>query len=172
MRNLRIDKVTVNIGVGEGGEKLAKAEELLERLVGQKPTRTFAKSTNPTFKIRKGLPIGCKVTLRRERAEKFLDKALSAVDRKIKISSFDENGNVSFGIAEHIDIPGVKYDPSIGIFGMDVCITIERPGYRIKRRKIRPGKVSRSHRVSKEDAIKFLKEKFEIDVYEAQRERF
>lgn len=166
MRKLRIDKVTVNMGVGEGGERLAKAEALLEKLTEQKPTKTYAKSTNPTFGIRKGLPIGCKVTLRGERAEKFLERALQAIGRKIKLSSFDKYGNVSFGIREHIDLPGVKYDPAIGIYGMDVCLTIERPGFRVKRRKIRPSKVGRSHLVNREEAVEFLKNKYNVIVEE------
>jgi large subunit ribosomal protein L5 len=166
MRKLRIDKVTVNMGVGEGGEKLAKAEALLEKLTEQKPTKTYAKSTNPTFGIRKGLPIGCKVTLRGERAEKFLERALQAIGHKIKLSSFDKYGNVSFGIREHIDLPGVKYDPAIGIYGMDVCLTIERPGFRVKKRKIRPSKVGRSHLVNREEAVEFLKNKYNVIVEE------
>jgi len=157
MRQLKIAKVTVNMGVGEGGERLAKAEALLEKIAGQKPTRTYAKSTNPTFGIRKGLPIGCKVTLQKEKAENFLKKAFDAVDYKIKTSSFDDCGNLSFGIKEHINIPGVKYDPSVGIFGMDVCITIERPGYRIKRRKISKSRISKHHIVTKEEAMEFIK---------------
>jgi large subunit ribosomal protein L5 len=166
MRKLKVNKVTVNMGVGEGGEKLAKAEALLEELTNQIPKKTFAKSTNPTFGIRKGLPIACKVTLRKEKAENFLEKALSAIDRRIKISSFDTWGNVAFGIREHIDLPGVKYDPSVGIYGMDVCLTIERPGYRIKKRRLRPAKVSKSHLVTREDAIELLKTNYGVTVGE------
>ncbi|MBI5253019.1 MAG: 50S ribosomal protein L5 [Euryarchaeota archaeon] len=164
MRELRISKVTVNIGVGEGGEKLAKAENLLEKLTEQKPLKTLARSTNPTFGIRKGVPIACKVTLRKEKAEKFLRKALDAVERKLKSTNFDNLGNVSFGIKEHIDIPGVRYDPAVGIFGMDVCLTVERPGYRIKRRKVLQKKISKSHSIAKEEAINFMKEKYNVSV--------
>lgn len=164
MQELRISKITVNIGVGEGGEKLAKAENLLEKLTEQKPLKTLARSTNPTFGIRKGVPIACKVTLRKEKAEKFLRKALDAVERKLKSTNFDNLGNVSFGIKEHIDIPGVRYDPAVGIFGMDVCLTVERPGYRIKRRKILQRKISKSHSIAKEEAINFMKEKYNVSV--------
>ncbi|MFQ5887952.1 MAG: 50S ribosomal protein L5, partial [Candidatus Hydrothermarchaeales archaeon] len=136
MRKPRISKVTVNIGIGEGGEKLAKAEEVLEKITGQKPVRTYSKITNPNWGIRKGTPIACKVTLRNNNMGKFLKDALSAVDNTIHESKFDDHGNVSFGIKEHIDLPGVRYDPNIGIFGMDVALTVERPGYRIKRRKV------------------------------------
>lgn len=166
MRGLRISKITVNMGVGEGGEKLAKAENLLEKLTEQKPLKTLARSTNPTFGIRKGVPIACKVTLRKEKAEKFLRKALDAVERKLKSTNFDNLGNVSFGIKEHIDIPGVRYDPAVGIFGMDVCLTVERPGYRIKRRKILQRKIPKSHSITKEEAINFMKEKYNVSVEE------
>lgn len=166
MQELRISKVTVNIGVGEGGEKLAKAENLLEKLTDQKPVKTLARSTNPTFGIRKGVPIACKVTLRKEKAEKFLKKAIDAVERKLKSTNFDNLGNVSFGIKEHIDIPGVRYDPAVGIFGMDVCLTVERPGYRIKRRKVLQRKISKRHSIAKEEAIKFMKEKYNVSVEE------
>ncbi|MDI6655812.1 MAG: 50S ribosomal protein L5 [Candidatus Hydrothermarchaeota archaeon] len=166
MRELRISKVTVNMGVGEGGEKLAKAENLLEKLTEQKPVKTLAKSTNPTFGIRKGVPIACKVTLRKEKAEKFLKKAIDAVERKLKSTNFDNRGNVSFGIKEHIDVPGVRYDPAVGIFGMDVCLTVERPGYRIKRRKVSQRKISKSHSITREEAINFMKEKYNVSVEE------
>jgi large subunit ribosomal protein L5 len=160
----KISKVTVNIGVGEGGERLAKAETLLENLTGQKPKRTFARVTEPNFGIRKGLPIACMVTLRNDVAGKFLEKAFGAVDKKLETSRFDEFGNVSFGIKEHIDIPGERYDPKVGIFGMDVCLTIERPGYSIKQRKIRSAKPSKKHLVKREDSIEFLKSKYGIIV--------
>jgi large subunit ribosomal protein L5 len=166
MRALKISKVTVNMGVGEGGERLAKAEALLELLTKQKPIKTFAKSTDPTFGIRKGLPIGCKVTLRKDKAEDFLRKALDAVEYKIKRGNFDEHGNVSFGIKEHIDLPGVKYDPNVGIFGMDVSLTIERPGYRIKRRKISQKKISKHHQAGRDEAMNFLQEKYQIKFVE------
>ncbi len=164
MREIRIEKVTVNMGVGEGGERLAKAEKLLEEITGQKPVRTFAKVTNQTFGIRKGMPIGCKVTLRKAKAEEFLKKAFAAIDYKIKKESFDNEGNLSFGIKEHIDIPGMKYDPKVGIFGMDVCITMERPGYRVKRRRIKREKIPHNHRVTKEESIEFFKNKFNVKV--------
>jgi large subunit ribosomal protein L5 len=164
MKVPRISKVTVNMGVGEGGERLAKAEALMEALTGLKPKRTFSTVNEPSFGIRKGLPIACMVTLRDERVEKFLEKAFGAVDKKLKASSFDESGNISFGIKEHIDIPGERYDPKVGIFGMDVSLTIERPGYRIKRRRNHQEKPSKKHRLTREDSIEFLKSKYGINI--------
>jgi len=164
MRAIRIEKVTINIGVGEPGERLEKAAKLLERLTGKKPVFTKAKKKVPRWGIRPGLPIGVKVTLRGADAEEFLKRAFEAVGNKIYESSFDENGNFSFGIHEYIDIPGMKYDPAIGVFGMDVCVTLERPGYRVKRRKVRRASVGRKHMITKDEAIAFVKEHFGVEV--------
>jgi large subunit ribosomal protein L5 len=166
MRGLRIPKIIVNMGVGESGEKLAKAEALLEQLTGQKPIRTYSRSTIKPFGIRKGEPIGCKVTLLEKKKEEFLKKAFEAVDSKLKVSSFDEMGNFSFGVKEHIDIAGMKYDPNVGIFGMDVCVSVERPGYRVRRRKARDAKVSKHHVVKKQEAIDFVKSRYKVEVSE------
>jgi len=163
----RIEKVTVNMGIGESGDRLLKGEKVLEELTGQKPVRTRAKQTNPTFGIRKKLPIGLKVTLRGKRAEEFLRNAFIAfktAGKTLYSSSFDEWGNFSFGIPEHIDFPGQKYDPEIGIFGMDVCVSLEKPGYRVKRRKIKRSKIPMRHRVKKEEAIEYIRTTFNIDI--------
>jgi large subunit ribosomal protein L5 len=159
MRVPRISKVTVNMGVGEGGEKLEIAENLLKDLTGQQPVRLTAKESNQTFAIRKGLPIACKVTLRGQKADDFLKKALYAVDNRIKKSSFDQQGNLSFGIDEHINLPDVKYDPKVGIWGMDVSVTMERPGYRIKRRKIYRSRPGKSDIMTREDAFALMEKK-------------
>ncbi|MFQ6087430.1 MAG: 50S ribosomal protein L5 [Candidatus Methanofastidiosia archaeon] len=164
MRIPRIEKVVVNIGVGESGEKLQKAEKLLLSLCNQKPLKRKAKKTNRDFKIRKGEPIGLKVTLRGKRAKEMLSKALSALEKPLKEKNFDEYGNFAFGISEHIDLPGVSYDPKIGIFGMDVCVSLERVGFRIKRRKIKKRKIHKRDYVSKEEAIEFVKREFEVSI--------
>ena len=166
MQNVKIEKVTVNIGIGEGGDKLRKAEKVLEMLTHQKPTRTYAKMTNRDFGIRKGMPIGCKVTLRKEKAIEFLKSALWVRNFKLPEWSFDEEGNFSFGITDHTEFKDMKYDPDIGIFGMDICVTLEKPGYRIKRRKIEKTKVPHRHRVKREEAIEFVKKEFNVEVVE------
>ncbi len=164
MRKPRLASVTVNIGVGMSGEKLNKALTVLETITGQKPVATLAKKSVRDFSIKAGERIGAKVTLRGSKAEEFLKKALEVVEYKIPESHFDPYGNVSFGIKEHIEIPGAEYDPEIGIFGMDVCITIERPGYRIKKRRVFKRKIPISHRVKREEAILFMKEKFGVKI--------
>ena len=114
--------------------------------------------------LRPGLPIGCKLTLRKDRAIKLLQKLLEAVDNKLRENQFDSNGNVAFGIHEYIDIPGVKYDPKIGIMGLEVCVTLERPGYRIKRRRLLARKIPARHRVSRQEAVEFMSKNFDLKV--------
>lgn len=160
----RIGKVVVNISTGRSGEILEKARSIIKELTGQEPCTRRAKRTIRTFGIRKGEPIACMVTLRRERAEEFLERALSAIGRRILERSFDEKGNFAFGIKEHIDIPGTRYNPQLGIFGMDVVVNIERPGYRVSRRRRCRSKVGKSHRVGSGEAIEFIRERFGAEV--------
>ncbi|MFY9637374.1 MAG: 50S ribosomal protein L5 [Methanobacterium sp.] len=164
MEGVKIAKATVNIGVGESGERLARAEQLIINITDQKPVRTISKVTNPEFGIRRGQPIACKVTLRNERAEKAVKMVLDGIGNRLKASQFDKQGNVSFGIEEHIDIPGMRYDPDIGIFGMNVAVTFEKPGYRIKRRKIQHKKVPNKHQVTKEETMEFMKKEFQVNI--------
>lgn len=164
MEEVIIAKATINIGVGEAGEQLVKAENLLRNMTGQDPVRTFSKVTNPEFGIRKNQPIACKVTLRGERADKAIKMVLEGIGNKLRAKQFDAQGNVSFGIHEHIDIPGMRYDPDIGIFGLNLSITFEKPGYRIKRRKIQRRKVPAKHMVTKEETMKFMQDKFQVKI--------
>ncbi|MCD6323594.1 MAG: 50S ribosomal protein L5 [Desulfurococcales archaeon] len=160
----RIAKVVVNMGIGESGERLRKAARVLKELTGQEPSERRAKRTIRNFGIRKGEPIAVMVTLRREKALNFLNRALEAVGRKIKASSFDDFGNVSFGIAEHIILPGVKYDPNVGVFGMDVSVSLERPGFRVMRRRVKRSRIPRRQRVSKIEAIAFFIKELDVRV--------
>ena len=109
MRHVRLEKVTVHIGVGKSGEELEKARTILGELTGQKPSSQRAKRTVKDFGIREGEPIACKVTLRREKAAQFMKRALEAVGNRLKESSFDQHGNFAFGVKEHIEMPGTKY---------------------------------------------------------------
>lgn len=168
MDEIVIAKATVNIGVGESGEKLSRAMTLLEEIAEQKPVKTFSKVTNPEFGIRKRQPIACKVTLRGEKADKVVKMVLEGIYNKLRPSQFDAQGNVSFGIKEHIDIPGMRYNPDIGIFGMDVSITFEKPGYRIKRRKIQQKRIPKRHRITPEETMKFMQDKFQVNLSEEE----
>lgn len=162
MREIKIEKITINIGCGEAGEKLEKARKLLEKLTKKKIAITHT-HRRTTFGVAKGRPIGCKVTLRKKEAGEFLKKALNAVDNKLSESVFDSQGNFSFGIKEHINIPGIRYDPEIGIFGMDVCVTLERPGFRVKRKRL-PHKIDKSHLITPEEAKEWVVKNYGVEI--------
>jgi large subunit ribosomal protein L5 len=164
MRVPRIHKVVVNIGVGEGGEKLQKAERVIEMVTGIKPARTLSKVANRDWGLRVGGPIGVRVTLRGEEADAFLRKALDIRQFKVPDYSFDDGGNLNFGVADYTDFPGMRYDPEIGIFGMDVAVVIERPGGRVRRRRLLSRKVPKEHKVSRQEAQQLMKAKFNIEV--------
>ncbi len=163
----RIEKLTLNVGVGEGGEKLEKTIKVMEKLVGTKVIKTTTIKRIPDFGVRPMTVIGCKTTLRGQKAFDFLKRALEAVGNKLKETQFDEAGNFSFGVKEHIDIPGVKYDPTLGVIGMDVCVTMERRGYRVKKRRLKQTAVGKNHRLKAQDSIEFIKKSFGIAVESA-----
>ncbi len=164
MRRIMIDKVTLHMNVGSRMERLDKAKILLERITGMKPVIVKAKRKVPEWDVRPGKPIGCKVTLRREKAKEILKLMFEAVENKVKEEWFDEYGNLSFGIKEYIDIPGMKYDPELGIMGFDVNVTFKRPGYRISERRIARRRIPKRHRTTKEEVIEFLKKEFGVEV--------
>jgi large subunit ribosomal protein L5 len=160
MKRINVHKVVINIGVGRSGEPIDKAKSALLELTNQQPAVRGAKKTVRDFAIHKGEPIGVVVTLRREPAIEFLKRIIAAKQNVLKASSFDNYGNISVGIHEHIDIPGTKYNPDIGIFGMDVNIVLNRPGYRIARKSRRSAKIGKTHRINREEAIEFFKQEY------------
>ncbi len=165
MRAVVVDKVTLNIGVGQAGEELENAKTLLSRLSGKKAVQTLARVRNPVFKIKKGDPIGAKVTLRGKDAIAFLKRALHVKDNKLSSRSFDREGNFSFGVPEYIELPDAKYDPKIGIIGFDVCVTLRRKGgWRNQRRRRAASQISPKHRVGKDDGVAFAQEHLGVSV--------
>lgn len=163
----RIDKVVVHIGVGESGQRLVNAETIMKAITNQQPIRSIAKKTLPTFNIKKKEPIGAMLTLRGKAAEDFLVLALKAAGSSLRRSQFDEQGNFSFGIEEHTDFPGMRYDPEIGIFGMDVSVALKRAGYRITRRRVAKRKLPGRQRLGKDDTVEFIQKKFGVEILEA-----
>jgi large subunit ribosomal protein L5 len=163
----RIDKVVVHVGVGESGQRLVNAETIMKVITKQQPVRSIAKKTLPNFGIKKNEPIGAKLTLRGKAAEDFLVIALKAAGNTLKRSQFDQQGNFSFGIEEHTDFPGMRYDPEIGIFGMDVSVALKRAGYRIALRRVGQKKLPVRQRLGKDDTVEFVKAKFGIEILEA-----
>jgi large subunit ribosomal protein L5 len=164
MREPRIEKIVVNIGVGEAGDKLAKAEKVLQMVTKQKPIRTISKTTNKDLGIRWGMPLGVKVTIRKKAAEEFLKAALWVKENRVTAYSFDPEGNFSFGITDHTDFPGQKYNPEIGIFGMDVCVVMRRAGQRVARRAHASQRIPHHHRLTRAEVIDHLKRKYGAEV--------
>ncbi len=163
IRDIRIEKVSVSIGVGQAGDTLDKAVRLLENITGAKAIQTTTKKRIPTWNIRPGLAIGCLVTLRRKRTEELLKNFLISIKNKLRHSQFSGR-TVTFGIPEYIEIPGVRYDPDIGIIGLQVSVTLERPGYRVIRRSIKKSNVGSKSKITTEESIEFMKNKFEVEV--------
>jgi len=166
MRGIRIEKVVVNVGVGESGEKLVKAQKVLQLVTGQKPTQTVAKAGVRDWGVRRGQPIGSKVTLRGSDAEAFLKRALSIRNNRLPSYSFDPRGNFSFGVPDYTDFEGMKYDPEIGVFGMDISVSLQRPGFRIAKRRVRPQRIPRRHRITRDESLTFIKDRFGVEVVE------
>ena len=166
-RQVRVGKVTLNVGAGKDQARLEKGLLLLRHITGVTPVKTFTSKRIPNWGIRPGLPIGCKVTLRHSKALELLPRLLDAKGKKLAARQFDNDGNIAFGIPEYIDIPQVKYDPQIGVIGLEVCITLERNGFRVRSRHNRPAKMPRRHRISRDEALAFMREHFSVNT-EAQ----
>jgi large subunit ribosomal protein L5 len=110
------------------------------------------------------MPIGCKVTLRDKDAEDFIVKAFWVKENRIADYSFDPEGNFSFGVPDYTDFEGMRYDPQIGILGLDVCVTLYRPGKRVAIRNLSPRKLPKKQRITKAEGITFVKNKFKVEV--------
>ena len=164
MREIVLEKLTVNICVGNDKSGMVKAEKLMKKITGKTPVKTTAKRRLATWQIRPGLPIGYKVTLRGSDAREFLKWILDSQGKKFKGSSVDNNGNFSIGVNEYLDLNGMKYDADIGILGFEMMVTFARPGYRVKSRDLRPTKIPQRHRVSKEEVLEYMKENFGVSI--------
>lgn len=158
MKKISIEKVTLNIGCGTK-LNIELAKKVLEMITQKKAVITKTRKRT-TFNVPKNKPIGSKVTIRYG-TEELVKRLLEANENKLKESNFDRTGNFSFGIKEYIDVPSVEYDPQLSIIGFDVCVTLQRPGYRVKKKR-NGAKIGKKHRITKEEAMGFVKEKFGI----------
>ena len=128
MREVHVEKVVVNIGVGEAGERLVKAQKVLEMVTGQKSVETISKTVNRDLGIRKGMPLGCKVTLRGDKMWEFLDRLFNVALPRVRDfqginpNAFDGRGNYAMGIKEQLIFPEIEYDKIDKIRGMDIII--------------------------------------------------
>ncbi len=162
MKKIRIEKITLNVGAGKDQKKLDKGVLLLKHLTGIDPVKTITQKRIPTWGLRPGLPIGCKITIRDQQKIKHLLSAfLKAKNNTLLESQFDDNGNIAFGIHEYIDIPNVSYNHEVGIMGFQVCITLKRPGFRVKIRKVQKRAIKKSHRISRQEAMDFMNKEFQ-----------
>ena len=164
MRKIFLSKVVLNMGIGKSGEPVEIGKKTLSQITGKKPNTRNAKMSQRDWGVRKGEPIGVAITVRNDDAIELLKRLLVAKDNKINSHSIDNEGNVSFGIKEHIDIPGIKYDPKIGILGLEVSASLSRSGFNIRLRSKNKSKIGKKHRISKDDTIKFLTENFGVQV--------
>ena len=164
MKKISLAKVVLNMGVGKSGEPIEIGKKTLVQITGKKPNARNAKKSLRDWGVRKGEPIGVAVTVRGDDATELLKRLLIAKDNQIEERIFDNEGNLSFGLKEHIDIPEIKYDPNIGILGLDVSVSLTRPGFNIKLKSRHKAKVGKNHRITKNDAIKFLTEEFGVKV--------
>ncbi|CAG5120143.1 unnamed protein product, partial [Candidula unifasciata] len=157
------EHVCVCVGGGGGGEsesddRLTRAAKVAEQLTGQTPVFSKARYTVRSFGIRRNEKIAVHCTVRGAKAEEILEKGLKVREYEPRKNNFSATGNFGFGIQKHIDL-GIKYDPSIGIYGMDFYVVLGRPGLNISQRRRRQSSTGAKHRISKEESIKWFQQK-------------
>ncbi len=158
MRDIKIDKLVINLCTGESGDRLTKASKVITDLTGQDPLEGKARYTIRTFGIKRNEKISCFTTIRGDKAEDLLKRGLKVKDYELRRGNFSDSGCFGFGIQEHIDL-GIKYDPQTGIFGMDFFVVLTRAGRRVKLKKAKRGKIGCSHKITKDEAQQWFQEK-------------
>jgi len=165
MKEIRLEKVVLNMGLGKSGEAVEIAKKALGQISGKKVNERAARKPHRDWGVRKGEPIGAAVTIRDNDAKELLKRLLEAKGNRINSRSFDNTGNLSFGILEHIDIPGIKYDPKIGILGLDITVRLSRPGFSVSARSKHKASVGKHHRITPDEAKQYLTNEFGVSIY-------
>ena len=165
MKKIKLEKVVLNMGVGKSGDAIDIAKKALDQISGKKSNARNAKKPQRDWGVRKNEPIGVAVTIRNQDAKDLLKKLFEAKGNIVKGKSIDKDGNLSFGILEHIDIPGIKYDPKIGILGLNVTVRLIRPGFSIATRSKHKASVGKHHKISSDEAKEYLTKEFGASVY-------
>lgn len=162
MRKMKLEKVTLSCGAT--GPDLEKAKKLLEMLTSRKAQITHSGPSTriPNFNVKPDMPLGSSVTLRGSESVRILKQLLGAIDNKLRKRQISRNG-FSFGIHEYIEIPGVEYKREIGIRGLNVTASFIRAGVRVKRKKIKAGRLPERQYVTKDEIISFMKEHFNTE---------
>ncbi len=166
MRKPRLKAVILNACIGESGPRFERAKAILQKITNRVPSERVAKKSIRDFGIRKGEPIAAVVTLRYDDAKEILDRCLYAKDYIIKEKAFDNQGNFSFGIKEHVDIKDAPFDPMLGTIGFNVVVKLERPGYRLKYRRNKRKRIPKRHLITKEEAMEFVHKEFNVKIVE------
>lgn len=163
MRKVKLEKIVLSCGAT--GPNLEKSKKLLEMLTKRKAQiiKAGPKRRIPAFGVKPGLELGTRITIRGKEALELLKKLLGAIDNALDESQIAEN-TFSFGIHEYIEIPGAEYQREIGIRGLNVTAVFSRAGFRVKRKKIKSGKLPRKQLVSPEEIISFMEENFDTEV--------
>ena len=164
MKEIKLEKVVLNMGVGKSGDAIETAKIALDQISNKKSCNRNAKKAYRDWGVRKGEPIGAAVTVRGDDAKILLKRLFEAKGNNVNGRSLDSMGNLSFGITEHIDIPGIKYDPKIGILGLNVSARLIRPGYNIRIRSKHQANVGKSHKITPNEAKEYLIKEFGVVV--------
>jgi len=157
MRQIRIEKVLLSAGGTD--KELEKSAKLLKLISGMKPQIIASTKRIPDFNVSPGLQVGARVTIRGKKSIDLLKNFLTVLDNTLRKKQVSEN-HFSFGIKEYIEIPGMEYQREIGIKGFNVTVVFVRPGLRIKRKKIKSGKVPKKQNIPEQEIITFMEENF------------
>ena len=159
MRKIKIEKIVLSAGAVD--KELEKAKKLLALISEMKPQVIASKKRIPNFGVKPGLEVGTCVTIRGKKASQLLKRFLAAVGNTLSDTQISPN-HFSFGIKEYIEIPGLEYQREIGIRGLNITVVFSRPGFKVKLKKIKTGKLPKRQHITPEEIIKFMEENFQV----------